>query len=406
MLGDAEKVQLPNRLAKMYGESPKVRPGEAKLRDMTIGDNKLWSRRHLLSRWVAAGGVLFAGAAASTERSSDAGNRIDHEYHGEILGQGNFRYRAHRFWGRLDRRQHPVRDCHGISGDRKGRIVTLTNETRNNLIAYNKAGGLIAAWEHRFPGAHGLDIVDHKGSDQYWITDHVRQQISVCSADGEELLRVGPEVLSSKYSDITKYHPTNTATLPDGDFFIADGYGSSFIHHLDPDGHYISSFGGTGTAPENLDTPHAISIDARSGNPRLLVCDRGHNMLKWFSLDGELLKIVSLGASEKDAEPIGAGPSNVAQFGEYLGGRFKDHLAIACLGGMVVILNGEDRVVSAVGGMPPVYREGELQQLETFNYTFNHPHDVYVDAAGALYVAQWWSNQTYPIKLELVDHVS
>jgi hypothetical protein len=78
-------------------------------------------------------------------------------------------------------------------------------------------------------------------------------------------------------------------------------------------------------------------------------------------------------------------------------------LAIACLNGMILILNGADHVVSVVGGKPPAYVNGNLQGLEVFNYTLSHPHDVYADASGALYVAQWWSNQTYPIKLELLS---
>src|SRR5690242_9565997 len=102
---------------------------------------------------------------------------------GEILGQGRFRYRADRLWGRLDPGEHPVRDCHGISEDRNGRIVLLTNETRNNLIAYSKSGRCLAAWEHAFRGAHGLDIVDRDGEDQYWITDRSQQIVSVRSAD-------------------------------------------------------------------------------------------------------------------------------------------------------------------------------------------------------------------------------
>jgi len=83
----------------------------------------------------------------------------------------------------------PVQDCHGISGDRHGRIVTLTNHTRNNLLAYNKDGVFLAAWETRFPGAHGLDIVDHQGQDQYWITDQNRQLVSVCTAEGRNCCR-------------------------------------------------------------------------------------------------------------------------------------------------------------------------------------------------------------------------
>ena len=47
--------------------------------------------------------------------------------------------------------------------------------------------------------------------------------------------------------------------------------------------------------------------------------------------------------------------------------------------------------------------EGKLETLQVFNYTFNHPQDVCVDSVVSLYLPQWWSNQTYPMKLELVS---
>jgi hypothetical protein len=72
----------------------------------------------------------------------------------------------------------------------------------------------------------------------------------------------------------------------------------------------------------------------------------------------------------------------------------NDHLAVDCLNGMILILDGADHVVSVVGGKPPAYVDGNLLGLEVFNYTLSHPHDVYADASGSLYVAQWWSNQT------------
>ena len=347
------------------------------------------SRRSLLKGAVgsmAAVGIVGQSATAfahSSPPSSDSD--------GEILGQGDFRYRAQRHWGVLDRARYPVKDCHGMTEDRHGRIILLTNDTRNNLIAYDKGGKFLSAWETRFPTAHGLRIEDHQGEDRYWITDHDVQCLSINTADGKEVLRIGPDAVASKYPNLNGYHPTNSAFTSDGDFFISDGYGSSFIHHFDPKGRYISSFGGTGTAESNLSEPHAVWIDTRSGKPSVLVCDRGNEMLKWFSLSGELQRIV----------PVpGARPSNVAQFHGSEGK--EDHIAIASLNGMILILDGKDRVVSVVGGEPAVYVDGKLQQLQIFNYTFNHPHDVYVDAASALYVPQWWSNQTYPIKLELL----
>jgi peptidylamidoglycolate lyase len=361
---------------------------------MKMFDRQTFSRRSLLrgtaTSLTAAGlGVLGKSASAAARKKAESG---DQSCDGEILGQGDFRYRARRHWGLLDRAHYPVKDCHGITEDRNGRIVLLTNDTHNNLIAYAKPGSFLAAWESRFPTAHGLDISDQQGDDRYWITDHDVQCVAMCTADGHELRRIGPDAVASKYPDLSKYHPTNSALAPDGDFFVSDGYGSSFVHHFDPDWRYISSFGGTGSAPSNLNTPHSVWIDTRSGKPSLLICDRGNEMLKWFSLSGELQKVV----------PVpGAQPGNVAQFGGYRG-SLTDHLAVASLNGMILILDGSDRVVSVVGGEPPIYVDGKLQPLQVFNYTFNHPHDVYVDAAAALYVAQWWSNQSYPIKLELL----
>jgi peptidylamidoglycolate lyase len=345
-----------------------------------MSNRQLLSPRSLLrgtTSTFAAAGLGTLDRTASTLDSTTS-QKANEGCDGEVLGQDPFRYRAHRLWGLLDRAHYPVKDCHGIAEDRNGRIVLLTNDTHNNLVAYDKGGKLIQAWETRFPAAHGFDIEDHRGEDRYWITDHDVQCVSVCSADGRELRRTGPEALATKYSDLKKYHPTNSAVLPEGDFFISDGYGSSFVHHMDPEGRYISSFGGTGNAPSNLNTPHAVWIDTRSGKPSLLVCDRGNETLKWFSLSGELQQVV----------PVpGAQPSNVAPLGGYENARFKNHIAIASLNGMILILDGSNRVVSAVGGEPPEYADGKLQPLQVFNYTFNHPHDVYVDAAGALYVA-------------------
>jgi peptidylamidoglycolate lyase len=356
-------------------------------------NRQLLSRRSLLggtSTTFAAAGLVALDRAASALDLTNS-QKANEECEGELLGQDPFQYRAFRRWGLLDRAQYPVKDCHGIAEDRNGRIVLLTNDTHNNLIAYDKAGTLIQAWEKRFPAAHGFEIEDHRGEDRYWITDHDVQCVSVCTADGRELRRTGPEALAAKYSDLNKYHPTNSAVMPDGDFFISDGYGSSFVHHMDPQGKYIASFGGRGDAPSNLNTPHAVWIDARSGRPSLLVCDRGNEMLKWFSLSGELEQVV----------PVpGAQPSNVAPFNGPSNSQSKSHIAIASLNGMILILDGSNRVVSVVGGEPPQYVDGKLKPLQVFNYTFNHPHDVYADSTGALYVAQWWSNQIYPLKLK------
>lgn len=330
----------------------------------------------------AAGAITAGVAALGTTPPAAAAAQGP-----EILGQGPFRYREVVGWGRLDRAQVPVEDCHAITENRAGEIVLLTNDKRNNIVTYRKDGTFVAKRENRFPAAHALEFqVDARGDELLWVTDHQMSVISLLTPDGREVKRLNPDALAAKYPDLTKYHATNVAVMPDGDFYISDGYGSHYIHHFDPEWKYIETFGGAGTAPENLKQPHAIWLDTRRGTPELLVCDRANALLKWFSPKGELLRTVPVPGSQ---------PSNIAAMAD-------GHIAIASLNAMILILDRDNKVVSAVGGEAPVYENGTLKPLVPFNATFNHPHDVYVDKAGAIYVAQWNSNRSYPRKFERI----
>jgi hypothetical protein len=75
-------------------------------------------------------------------------------------------------------------------------------------------------------------------------------------------------------------------------------------------------------------------------------------------------------------------------------------LYVPNLNGYITILDKNNKVVSNVAGTPPVYNDkGELQDMKQVGNTFIHPHNIYVDAAGSIYVAQWASNGTHPVKL-------
>src|SRR6188472_3755509 len=75
---------------------------------------------------------------------------------GEIIGHGDFRYRAHVGWGNLDSTKTPVKNCHEMVMDSKGRLIMVTDETKNNVIVYDKSGKLITTWGTSYPGGHGL----------------------------------------------------------------------------------------------------------------------------------------------------------------------------------------------------------------------------------------------------------
>jgi hypothetical protein len=61
-------------------------------------------------------------------------------------------------------------------------------------------------------------------------------------------------------------------------------------------------------------------------------------------------------------------------------------------------------VISTPGGTAPEYVSNQLkeQQKDTSFPGFMHPHDVCVDSDENIYVPQWASQKTYPVKLERV----
>src|ERR1700710_2300541 len=104
------------------------------------------------------------------------------------LGYNNKKYRINKDWGKLDFARYPVKDCHEMVQDSKGRILLLTNETKNNVIIYDKKGRLITTWGNEYPGAHGLTLFNENGAEVLFICDNSRHQVIKTSLDGRVLL--------------------------------------------------------------------------------------------------------------------------------------------------------------------------------------------------------------------------
>src|SRR5687768_15843873 len=94
-----------------------------------------------------------------------------------ILGQGNKRYKLNKNWSQANRNSFPVKDCHEMVQDKKGRIILLTNETRNNVLIYDQKGKLLSTWGFEYPGAHGLTLFDENGKEVLFICDNNRHQV-------------------------------------------------------------------------------------------------------------------------------------------------------------------------------------------------------------------------------------
>lgn len=311
-----------------------------------------------------------------------------------VYGHNNMTYTLNSEWGNLNPSQTPVNDCHEMVQDSKGRIVLLTNETKNNVIVYNTSGKLIESWGHQFPGAHGLTIQHNGNEDFLFITDTDKHQVYKTTLDGSVLLTVNAPKDIPAYQKPEAFVPTETTVLDNGEFYIADGYGAQHILHYDEKGNLKNAFGGRGEGDAHFDNAHGICVDKRNGTPTLLITDRTRNAFKRFSLDGKLIEVIHLPGACM-CRPVIKG----------------DHLYAAVLRspsldnektGFITILDKNNKVVSNLGGSAPQYIGGVLQPMSQADKILIHPHDVCVDNEGSIYVAQWASGKVYPYKFSRV----
>lgn len=308
-----------------------------------------------------------------------------------IIGHGTHKYKVDLDWGKLNSDKFPVKDCHEMVQDAKGRIILLTNHTKNNILIYDRSGKLLDAWGTEYPGGHGLTLHDENGTEFLYICDNNRHEVIKTTLDGKVIQVLPFPKESGKYQKAEEYIPTETAIASNGDIYVADGYGSQYITHYDAKGNIKNIFGGRGDEPHLFNNAHGICIDDRnSGNSTLLITARQQNKLKRFSMDGEHLSTIDLPGAYICRPVI-----------------HNKHVYLATIWsgdgsegtGFISILDEDNKLISAPGGSAPTYENGTLNHMHQTLKIFRHPHDVCIDADENIYVAQWNSWGTYPIKL-------
>lgn len=311
-----------------------------------------------------------------------------------ILGQGQHRYRVVPGWGVLDQNT-PVNNCHGIVRDAQGHIILLTDHVANNVIVYDKQGKLVSKWGTIFPGAHGLSIVKERTREVLFITDLQTHKVAKTTLDGKMLDEWSWPESSGKYKQEADYKPSWTLHMADGTFFVLDGYGRDYIVRYDPAGKMTRIFGG----PEGGIVhwgPHGGMLDMQRGNPTLLIAMSDQQYLLRLSVDGEKLQQVDLPGGNPRQIRLHKGRYYVAHLADNWP---KDRNSR----GFVSILDDQLRVVSNIAGSAPEYGDdGKLRPMRHTEDIFLHPHDLIVDEDDGIYVAQFASGATYPIKLERV----
>lgn len=334
---------------------------------------------------IAAAGILVSPSLLNAKKMNET-----------ILGHNNKRYRINTKWSKADAMQYPVKDCHEMVQDKKGRIILLTNETKNNILIYDKSGKLLNSWGTEYPGAHGLTLFNENGEDFLFICDNNRHQVIKTTIDGKVLLILNYPKETGQYSIAEEYIPTETAIAPNGDIYVSDGYGKDFIIQYNYKGEYIRHFGGRGNEEKFLKNAHGICVDSRDkNNPVLIVTSREQNAFKRYTMNGEFIDTISLPGAWV-CRPVIKGEYLYAAVLQSQSNPWKQS-------GFVTILDKNNKVVSNLAGSEPTYKNNQPEEMYQTIKAFQYPHDVCVDDEENLYVAQWNSGKAYPYKLEPIS---
>ena len=231
------------------------------------------SRRQMMKVVGAAGvGMLLNGCATT----------------GTSAGRTRAKKKARRYTVVKDWPQLPeniVFDrCLGIGTDSAEKVYMVgnTKEAGCDVFVFAPDGKLLGTWKSdTVAQGHGLRILN----DHIWITDLERHQVFEFTLDGK-LIRAFGERGKAGETETQFNYPTDIAFAPNGDLYIADGYGNSRVVCLSPKGEFKFAWGKRGDKAGEFFMPHNIAVDGRG---RVYVADRGNHRVQVFDAAGRFI---------------------------------------------------------------------------------------------------------------------
>ena len=301
-----------------------------------------------------------------------------------VVGTGKHTYEALHDWGELPA-DIKYGNTHSVVEDSQGHIyvhhtVHATSESADSMVVFDENGKFVKSWGKEFKGgAHGLHIQKEGSTEFLYLCDTARGIVMKATLNGEAVFTLGYPDESAAYQPGSdgkkpKYSPTNLAIAPNGDLFVGDGYGSSYINQYNRKGEYIRTFGGKGKEAGKLDCPHGIIVDRRGATPILTVADRGNARIQRFTLDGAHLDFVG-------------GTNLPCHFNFFKNGD----VVVPDLGARVTLLDQHNQVIANLGDdSASPWRDTRKLSRDRFTPgKFVAPHGACFDHKGNIFVVEW-----------------
>ena len=287
-----------------------------------------------------------------------------------------------------------------------GVVVTAADEVitfdvaESRLLTFDRDGRLVRTVPVDIGEAHGITLVVEDGQEYLWLADASVGKTAAAGYSPPEgstsaVVKVGTDgrIAASLVRpphpayDAGHYRPTCAAVAEErlggnGDIWVADGYGESYVHRYDRHGTYLRSLSGE-EGGGRFNTPHAVFIDRRGWEPELYIADRAKARIQVYGLDGEFHRLIDGFLSR---------PTWLAADGEFL-------VVVEFTPPRLTILDGKDRLAGYLAEGPVIIdRSGWPNELDAQGKPrrpslrpgqLNSPHAVAVDSRGSLYVSEY-----------------
>lgn len=196
-----------------------------------------------------------------------------------VLGERS--YRVERWWGQM-----PAGTSLGLVSTlavASDGAVLVSQRNDASVVVFEPSGAFRMIWgEGELADPHGINIGP---ADRVLLVDRDAHEVQIRSTAGEPIGTLGQRHRPRFQAPFN--HPTSAFEAPDGETYVADGYGNSAVHRFAPDGSHLATWGRPGQGPGEFSTPHSIWVDRQD---RVLVADRENNRVQVFDREGRHLE--------------------------------------------------------------------------------------------------------------------
>ncbi len=184
-------------------------------------------------------------------------------------------------------------------GLHQGNANRLRPQTRwtNSIIVVDREGTLVESWTQHDAllskggkGPHKIKMSPYDPEKHVWVVTDTGDAVFEFTHDGK-LVRTLGEVDVQGSDEKHFAEPTDIDWLPDGTFFVTDGYVNTRVVKFDRNGKFLMAWGRKTVdpnrpGPDEFDTVHAIAVGK---DRRVYVSDRSHKRIQVFDENGKFL---------------------------------------------------------------------------------------------------------------------